>query len=124
MTISLNRVIIFVGDVRACASFYRDTFGFGSIGEWSDEWAEIDANGCRLAFHQAYSPDGKIGRLTGSTSHPHKVVFKVPDVEQAREALVGKGVRMDEVKRFPESGGLVLCDGSDPEGHRFQLCNR
>ena len=124
MAISMNRVIIFVGNVKASAAFYCDAFGFKPVGEWFDEWAEVDANGCCLAFHQAYGPDGKIGKPTGSPSHPHKVVFVVPDVDQARQALIEKGVRMDEVKRFPDWGGLVLCDGSDPEGHRFQICNR
>ena len=124
MTISLNRIMVFVSNVQACAAFYCDKFGFKPLGEWSDEWAEVDANGCRLAFHQAYGENGKVVHPTGSSSHPYKIVFKVPDVDQARQSLISKGVQMDEVWRCAELGNLVLCDGTDLEGHRFQICNR
>ena len=93
-------------------------------GEWSAEWAELEGDGCRLAFHQAYGPEGEIKTPTGSMNHPHKIVFTVDDVHKTRDDLIAKGVDMDEIHEFPEIGNLILCDGSDPEGHRFQICNR
>ena len=121
---NLNRIIIFAANALTCAEFYRDNFNLEPIGEWSPEWAELDGKGCRLAFHQAYGKDGKITQATGSVNHPHKIVFTVDDVEATREKLIANGVNMDEVLSFPELGNLILCDGSDPEGHRFQICNR
>ena len=41
-----------------------------------------------------------------------------------RQVLIKKGVQMDALQRFPDFGDLILCDGSDPEGRRFQICNR
>jgi hypothetical protein len=61
---------------------------------------------------------------TGHPLNPHKIVFTVDDVTAERQRLIGEGVEMDEVLSFPELGNLVLCDGHDVEGHRFQRCNR
>jgi len=53
--------------------------------------------------------------------NPHKIVFFAEDVEATRATLVARGAVMGDVRRF---GELVLCDGQDPEGHVFQICNR
>ena len=119
-----NRVIVFVADPRACASFYRDKLGLKPIGDWTEEWAELDGDNCKLAFHQAYGKAEKINKPTGSPMNPHKIVFTVDDVESKRKELIEKGVRMDEVMKFEELDNLILCDGYDVEDHRFELCNR
>jgi predicted enzyme related to lactoylglutathione lyase len=123
MLAPMNRVIVFVGDVEKCAEFYRDLFDLTPIeSEYSpSEWLELDAGGCRLAFHKAYGPDGPIDEPTGSSSNPHKIVFFADDVPAMREELLRRGAPMEEVNTF---GDLTLCDGSDPEGHRFQVSNR
>ena len=123
MTTPLNRVIIFVGDVQKCARFYSDIFGFKPLASdhASTDWIELDTGGCRLAFHKARGPDGPIDSPTGSPMNPHKICFFAEDVEAARAAVVAHGAVMGDVRKF---GSLVLCDGQDPEGHVFQLCNR
>lgn len=121
---SLNRIIIYAGDAVRCARFFEEHFGFAPVGEFSPEWAELDAGGCRLAFHQAYGPSGPITSATGSPMNPHKIVFTVPDVAKARQRLVDGGVEMGEIQRFEDQENLILCQGTDPEGHVFQLCNR
>ncbi len=121
---TMKRVIVFVADAIACATFYRDKLGLRPVGEWSDEWAEVEGGSCHLAFHQAYIEDKKVSRPTGSPMNPHKIVFTVDDVASKRAELLEKGVRMDEILTFDELDALVLCDGYDVEGHRFQLCNR
>lgn len=122
MVIPLNRVIIFVGDVQKCARFYADVFGFTALPSThaAAEWAELDTGGCRLAFHKAHGPDGPVDAPTGSPMNPHKVVFFAEDVEAARAAVVARGAVMGDVRRF---GTLTLCDGTDPEGHVFQISN-
>jgi len=120
----LNRVMIFVGNTIKCAEFYRDTLDLKPVGEWTNIWAELDGDGCRLAFHQAYGENGKFTEATGSPRNPHKIVFTVDDVVQTRQALLDRGVAMDEIHIVEEMDGLMLCDGSDPEGHRFQICNQ
>ena len=120
----LNRVIIFSGDALKCAAFFRDHFGLKPLGEWSAEWAELDGGACRLAFHQAHGESGNMTTPTGSPQNPHKIVFKVPDVAAARQELVAAGVAMGDLVVIKEYGNLIFCDGTDPEGHVFQLCNR
>lgn len=120
----LSRVIVFVQDTRRLAEFYRDVLGLQPVGEWTSEWAELDGGGCHLAFHQSYIQGNRGTHPTGSPNNPHKIVFRVEDVDKARAELVAKGAKMEEVLRFPEMGNLVFCDGTDPEGHRFQICNR
>jgi len=119
----LRRVIVFVADVQLCATFYRTMFGFREIPSSypPSEWAELDAGGCKLAFHKAHGPEGPIESPTGSSADPHKLAFFAEDVVAVRSALVAAGVRMDGVLRY---GDLVLCHGHDPEGHIFQITNR
>jgi catechol 2,3-dioxygenase-like lactoylglutathione lyase family enzyme len=123
MLAPLNRIIIFVGDVRKCAGFFRDAFGFAVVPSdaSASEWLELETGGCRLAFHQAHGPNGPIHSPTGGPMNPHKVVFYVEDVAAARAELMAKGAAIGDVLSF---GDLMLCDGRDPEGHVFQICNR
>jgi predicted enzyme related to lactoylglutathione lyase len=123
MPTPLHRIIIFVGDVKRCAEFYRDAFGFTTVASDhpDSEWLELETGGCRLAFHKATGPDGPINSPTGSPMNPHKIVFYAEDVAKARTNLVAKGAKMWDVRTF---GALTLCDGCDPEGHVFQISNR
>ena len=119
MIATMKRVIVFVADVEKCEDFYRAMFDLSPIESdlAADEWAELDAGGCRLAFHKAHGVDGPTGR----SADPHKIVFYAEDVGAVQQELVRRGAPMDAVKTF---GDLLLCDGSDPEGHRFQISNR
>ena len=120
-----SRVIIYCQNAVTCASFYQTHFGLHQIGEWSSEWAEVaDESGMSIAFHQAYIDGKPVTHPTGSPMNPHKLVFTVADVAQERQKLVETGVSMGEIHHFEDLDNLVFCDGSDPEGHRFQLCNR
>lgn len=118
MLASMNRVIVFVADVQKCASFYRDAFDLDSIP--SDDpagWQELDAGSCRLAFHKANRASGP----KGVPNYSHKIVFYSDDVAAIRDELTRRGIKMGKVRTL---GDLVLCDGRDPEGHRFQVSNR
>lgn len=121
--IILSRVMIFVRDVDICGDFYERAFGLKRVEDTYSvgEWLELDGGGCKIAFHKAYGPDGPVDSPTGSAQHPHKLVFYVPDVAAIRADLEDQGVTMDDIKQF---GDQMLCDGSDPEGHRFQICNQ
>ena len=66
-------------------------------------------------------PVGAPSRSVGGPGNPHKLVFHADDVPAMREELVRRGAPMQEVETF---GDLVVCDGRDPEGHRFQISNR
>lgn len=123
MVTPLNRIIIFVGDVQKCARFYIDVFGFTALpsDQPPTEWIELETGGCRLAFHQARRSGGKVTTPTGSSMHPHKIVFFADDVTAARATAVARGAAMGKMHTF---GSLTFCDGKDPEGHVFQISNR
>jgi catechol 2,3-dioxygenase-like lactoylglutathione lyase family enzyme len=121
---SIHRVIIRASDTRKCAAFFRDHFGYTPLGEWTEQWAELDAGGCKLAFHQGIYDPNPVGKSGGSPADPHKIVIVVRDVQEACDRLKARGVKMGAIKSFPERDGLVLCQGADPEGHIFQLSNR
>jgi len=117
----LNSIIIFVGNVNKCADFYRDTFGFTALPSEDADWIELDTGGCRLAFHKAHGSKGRIDSPTGGPMNPHKIVFYAENVEATRDAIVARGAKMGEIRKF---GSLAYCDGQDPEGHVFQISNR
>lgn len=123
MLVPLNRIIIFVGDVQKCATFFCDVFGFTVVpsNDPPNEWLELETGGCRLAFHQAHGPKGRRTSATGGPMNPHKIVFYADDVAKVRSELVAKGAKMGKLHKF---GALTLCDGQDPEGHVFQVSNR
>ena len=123
MLAPMKRIILFVGDVEKCADFYRTLFELPVIESTHapNQWCELDAGGCGLAFHKAHGPDGPIDGPTGGPGHPHKVTFYAEDVPAMRDELIRRGDEMGSINTF---GDLMLCDGSDPEGHRFQISNR
>ena len=116
MQATLSRVMLFVQDVPALAAFYRDTFGCEPIGEITAGWAELRAGGCNIALHQAGSRKPHPGG--GSNC---KLVFGSRDVASARAELESRGVAMGPIHSFD---GIQICDGSDPEGNRFQISSR
>ena len=109
------RVILFVKDMQKAADFYRDTLGLKPIADPeydASEWIEFNAGGCNIALHKAGKPEGNTR---------NKIVFYSKDPLKTRETLLAKGARMFKPMIFE---GLVLCDGADPEGNRFQISNR
>ncbi len=121
MPATLDKIILFVGNVDVCADWYARHLGLTRVEETyqSGMWAELDAgSGTRIAFHQAFSAEGPDDSPTGSPNNPHKLVFAVPSVKRARQELIEAGVTMYEIAG---EGEVVRCDGEDVEAHRFQL---
>ena len=111
----LARVIIFTNDVVGLVDFYVTHFGLTVFGEIDPEWTELNAGGCRIAFHKA----GK-GRFVKGDNGV-KLVFHSNDVAGEKARLEGLGVKMSKIMEF---GEIQMCDGSDPNGHRFQVSSR
>ena len=116
----LMEVILYVQDMGAQVSFYRDVLGLKVMeprgaSDWAGvPWVELDTGSCTLALHT-----GGQGRLG---SDAPKIVFRVSDVPAARLELVRRGVAMGEV-RSP-APGVQVSDGADPEGNRFSIESR
>jgi predicted enzyme related to lactoylglutathione lyase len=116
----LLEAILYVQDMGAQVSFYRDVLGLRvkepqGVGDWAGiYWVELETGSCTLALHA-----GGRGRLGEDAP---KIVFRVADVPMARQELVRRGVAMGEV-RSP-APGVQVSDGADPEGNRFSVESR
>jgi len=111
----LARIIIFTREVRQMVDFYAETFGLSVIGEFDDEWTEMSAGSCNIAFHKLGSD------IQGSEDDGVKIVFASNDVAGEKARLESLGIEMIQIFRF---GEIEMCDGSDPDGHRFQVSSR
>jgi len=117
MVEGLMEVILYVRDMQAQVTFYRDVLGLpvtypAGLSDYSEQyWVTLDGGGCVLALH-----GGGQGRLGPDAP---KLVFRVRDVAIARTGLLAQGVEMGEV-RSP-APGVTVCDGRDPEGNGFSV---
>lgn len=111
---NVSRFIIFTPDVKRLADFYVSGFGLSTVGDTSEEWMELDAGGCTIAFHRTSE---KGTTRDGWT----KLVFGSKDVAAEKERLERIGVKTSEIVNF---GDIQLCDGRDPDGNYFQISSR
>lgn len=109
-----NRIILFVKNPKAVASFYSEKIGL-KIRETSEDgkWIDLDAGGIRIGLHA--------GGKAKKTSPGSKIAFFSKDVGATRKKLMAAGVKLGVVHEF---GDLRFCDGKDPDGNPFQISNR
>jgi predicted enzyme related to lactoylglutathione lyase len=102
-----------VADMDRAKDFYGNTLGLKKTYEMQG-WAEF-----------SHTEDGvSVGlSLTKETPDPNggaTVVFQIPDMEQARQSLAGRGVHFEgEIKEIP--GVVRLATFRDPFQNRLQL---
>jgi predicted enzyme related to lactoylglutathione lyase len=117
------RVIYFVSNTERVAGFYQRALGAKRMKPPaaqdypSEEWIQVKTAGVEIGFHRV--PFLKARKRKPDCAF--KLVFKVPDVTRKRKALRKMGVSMTKIWRL-ERGSI--CDGWDPEGHRFQIADR
>lgn len=117
------RVIYFVSDPEALARFYEKAFGAERLhppeaqNYPATDWIQVKTEVAEIAFHclPSEKPDVKKPDVA------FKMVFKVDDIEKTRRQLTNMGVEMTEIIQCDHTR---ICDGWDPEGHRFQIADR
>jgi len=113
----LMEVILYVQDMPAQVSFYRDQLGLQvrspqNVADFSHEfWVEMETGACILALHAG-------GQRRFGVDAP-KIVFRVADIQVARKTLIERGVQLGEVRSA--APGVWVCDGADPEGNKFSI---
>jgi CBS domain-containing protein len=116
----LLEVILFVQEMDAMVSFYRDKLGLRveeplDLDDYSGEtWVVLDAGATKLALHSGGAK--RLGEDTPS------LIFAVADIQAARQVLVERGIEMGEP--FEAAPGIVVCHFHDPEGHPLSLEQR
>lgn len=126
MNWTLEVVIVPVSDVDAAKSFYADKVGFHvdhdtQIGE-GQRVVQLTppGSGCSIVIGEGVVPQMSPGSLKG-------LQLVVPDVEAAREELLGRGVEVSDLTVLgenPQPGGRPLDNVgfvyfSDPDGNAW-----
>jgi len=111
MSLTLRRIILFTRNMAEMAAYYRNTLDLPLVTDESG-FKEFDAGGCKIALHNGASEIG---------ARPPKIVFYSADVAATRENLTARGAKLGKVLA---QGGLIRCEGKDPDGNPFQISNR
>jgi catechol 2,3-dioxygenase-like lactoylglutathione lyase family enzyme len=111
VTLSMRRIVLFTKDMPGMVAFYRDVLGL-KLRTAEKGWKEFDANGCIIALHNGTS---EVGR------RPPKIGFWAKDIAATRQGLIGRGAKMSKLM---VGGGLVRCEGKDPDGNPFYVSDR
>ena len=114
---SMMQIILFVREMDRAVHFYRDVLGLqvvypqGPLENYSNEmWVAFDAGGCALALH---------GGAQKPPEASHEVIFKVDDLERARQEILNAGIHIAEIRLLED--GAPIAEGVDPDGHRFAI---
>jgi CBS domain-containing protein len=113
-------VILYVEDMSLMVGFYRDKLGFevefpAGLADYSEEsWVVMDTGACQLALNAGGS--NNVG------DDAPMVVFGVSDIEAARNALISRGVMLEEI--FDAGGGVKVAQGRDPEKNPISIEQR
>lgn len=113
----LIEVIIYVENMDAQVSFYRDILDLElsypkDLPDYSDEmWVTFNTGACVLALHGG-------GKKRIGQDAP-RIVFEVDDINAVRSILLEKKVGLGDVR--PAAPGVYVCDGMDPEGNSFSI---
>lgn len=121
MTISINRLILYVMDVKLLKAFYLRHFEAPVIEEIEGEWVVFQYGALELGLHLAGPAYRTQSETDDGVYSNAKFVFTVPSgLPELRERLLAGGVAMHNLKRY-EGFPMLFCDGEDPEGNIFQL---
>lgn len=107
----LAEVIVHVDDMAVQTAFYRDVLGL-ELERESEWWTTFRTGACTFALHGG----GRIGTANS------RAAFLVDDVAAERERLLGQGVEMTEIRE--PAPGILVADGTDPEGNGFSIEQR
>jgi catechol 2,3-dioxygenase-like lactoylglutathione lyase family enzyme len=119
ITKNLAKTIMYVKDMDAQVSFYRDILGLEiqypvDIDNYKEQiWVEFATGECTLALH--LDRDKQLGK-----DRP-KLVFSVEDIEIAHQILSDRGVKLSPINS--RQGNVKVADGFDPEGNPFAIAS-
>jgi predicted enzyme related to lactoylglutathione lyase len=93
---SIGQIAMNVNNLDRAVTFYRDTLGLKHLFTVPPNMAFFDCGGIRLMLGLAGEAD----------THPSSVIyFNVPDIQQAHQALIERGVEIVEEPEFVANMG-------------------
>lgn len=115
MITGLAFVAYSVADVARSTAFYRDVVGLHpSEATFGEMWVEFDVGAATFGIGKGEG----IGIAPGSQ---FSAAFEVDDLAAMRERLLGHGVTVTEIAKFPACSS---CFATDLDGNRFALHER
>jgi len=113
--LSIARIILYVKDIPAVATFYRRFFGMEPLPGATDGWLELacPSGGCTLALHQAAK-----SQKSGAAM---KLVFGIADVPAFVEASKEEGLIFGPIHR---ADGFAFANAKDPAGNSISVSSR
>jgi catechol 2,3-dioxygenase-like lactoylglutathione lyase family enzyme len=108
----LTYITLWVQAYDDCLAFYRDQLGLPL--EAADEnFAQFTTQGTHLYLH-------RLGSAPPLREHSLEIHFEVPDVDEAYESLLERGVRFDSPPaNMPWGTRMAAC--RDPEGFHVEI---
>lgn len=116
MEMLLEVVSVPVSDVNRAKEFYTDKIGFHLDGDWEmgdKRYVQLTpvGSGCSIAIGEGIT-QAKPGSIDS-------LLLVVKDIHKAHDELVGKGVKVTDVKK--EAWGSYHIYFSDPDGNKWQM---
>lgn len=113
----LGVVMLGVHDLARAVEFYRDRLGMAVKSEVRG-FAFLDAGGVTLCLSEPLAR--ALGTPGGSLGGATELVFEVPGVREAYQALVEHGVRFTHEPRVV-AGTQWAANFEDPDGHKLSV---
>ena len=116
--------VIYVKSIEPMRRFYSQLLGLQSVTS-ADGYCVLESDSVRLSLVTvAHAIAVTIDIETPPrrrTNTPIKLAFEVPSIERARSIAVALGGQVDPPTTEWSHGGVIHCDGTDPEGNVVQL---
>ena len=117
VNVKFKQLIVYVNDMEKMVGFYRDTLGltiaYPHVDNYRDQtWVAFSVGPVTFALHA-----GKES-LEVPVDAP-KYNFEVENIQEVRQTLIGKGVKMSEIRNATPT--KLICSGRDLEGNGFHI---
>jgi predicted enzyme related to lactoylglutathione lyase len=116
--------VIYVKSIGPMRRFYEQLFDLKTAMS-ADSYCVLESDSVSLSLVKV--PDAIAATIDVETpprrriSTPIKLAFEVPSIERARSIAVALGGQVDPPTTEWSHGGVIHCDGTDPEGNVIQL---
>ncbi len=119
--------VIFAKEMERMANFYRFVLGISAIHSDKDH-VVLEGEGYQLVIHGIPKEFAENFEITAPPlvreAVSIKICFPVAGIQASREKAEELGGQIRPKNNEWQARGFLACDGFDPEGNVFQVCER